>query len=199
MSTLGEQKSAPAPKTNATKIISRRATAVTQTHLKNRNGERNCRPTSAFYARFSILLLTVNAFRIAVLNTTGSRLPRPYEHPLTCRFRSYSADSAADSRPTTRLIYGSIAAMASQSHLSFAQRAANHPNQLTKRLFGIAERKKTNIVLSADLTTTADLLKIANGACFTNLPCFPRSRLLMVSRRSRTVHCCAQDTYRHCG
>lgn len=53
--------------------------------------------------------------------------------------------------------------MASKSHLPFAKRAANHGNQLTKRLFEIAERKQTNIVLSADLTTTADLLKIADG------------------------------------
>ena len=55
--------------------------------------------------------------------------------------------------------------MSSKSRLSFAQRAESHPNALTRQLFGIAERKKTNIVLSADLTTTDDLLKIADGAC----------------------------------
>lgn len=53
--------------------------------------------------------------------------------------------------------------MASKSTLSFGQRATNHPNALVKRLFNIAEKKKTNIVLSADLTTTKDLLEIANS------------------------------------
>lgn len=56
-----------------------------------------------------------------------------------------------------------IAVMTSKSTLSFGQRALNHPNALVKRLFDIAERKKTNIVLSADLTTTKDLLDIANS------------------------------------
>jgi orotidine-5'-phosphate decarboxylase len=53
--------------------------------------------------------------------------------------------------------------MASKSHLSFAERAANHTNPLTRRLFEIAEQKSTNIVLSADLTSTDELLKIADG------------------------------------
>lgn len=55
--------------------------------------------------------------------------------------------------------------MSSQTGLTFAQRAEKHPHALTRRLFGIAERKQTNIVLSADLTTTDELLKIADGAC----------------------------------
>jgi len=53
--------------------------------------------------------------------------------------------------------------MASSSTLSYAERAKSHPNRLTKRLFGIAESKKTNITLSADLTTTKELLEIANA------------------------------------
>ncbi|ETN37384.1 orotidine 5'-phosphate decarboxylase [Cyphellophora europaea CBS 101466] len=52
--------------------------------------------------------------------------------------------------------------MSSKSKQSFAQRAKAHPNVLAKRLFEIAERKQTNIVLSADLTTTGELLKIAD-------------------------------------
>lgn len=55
--------------------------------------------------------------------------------------------------------------MASRIELTFAQRAEKHPNALTRQLFAIAERKQTNIVLSADLTSTDDLLKIADGAC----------------------------------
>jgi orotidine-5'-phosphate decarboxylase len=53
--------------------------------------------------------------------------------------------------------------MASKNTLSFSQRASNHPNALVKRLFKIAEQKETNIVLSADLTTTKDLLEIADS------------------------------------
>jgi hypothetical protein len=53
--------------------------------------------------------------------------------------------------------------MASRSTLSFAQRATDHPNLLVKTLFGIAERKTTNVVLSADLTTTKELLAIADS------------------------------------
>jgi len=53
--------------------------------------------------------------------------------------------------------------MASKSTLSFGQRASGHPNALVKKLFDIAEKKETNIVLSADLTTTKDLLNIANS------------------------------------
>jgi orotidine-5'-phosphate decarboxylase len=53
--------------------------------------------------------------------------------------------------------------MASKSHLSYGQRAAKHQNPLVKRLFEIADRKKTNVVLSADLTTTKELVDIAES------------------------------------
>lgn len=53
--------------------------------------------------------------------------------------------------------------MASKSNLSFAERASKHPHPLAKRLFQIAEDKKTNVVLSADLTTTKELLAIAES------------------------------------
>ncbi|KIX01311.1 orotidine 5'-phosphate decarboxylase [Rhinocladiella mackenziei CBS 650.93] len=53
--------------------------------------------------------------------------------------------------------------MASKSSLSYAQRGAAHPNPLVKQLFAVAERKKTNVVLSADLTTTEELLAIADS------------------------------------
>jgi len=52
--------------------------------------------------------------------------------------------------------------MASKYSLSYATRGANHPNHLAKRLLELAETKKTNIVLSADLTTTKELLSIAD-------------------------------------
>lgn len=53
--------------------------------------------------------------------------------------------------------------MASKSSLTYTERARNHPNLLVRRLFEIAETKETNVTLSADLTTTQELLEIADG------------------------------------
>ena len=64
--------------------------------------------------------------------------------------------------------------MGSQSHLPYAQRAARHSNPLVKKLFEIADKKATNVVLSADLTTTAELLAVADSEC--PPPCIPWSR-----------------------
>ncbi|KAL4778307.1 Orotidine 5'-phosphate decarboxylase domain-containing protein [Aspergillus varians] len=52
--------------------------------------------------------------------------------------------------------------MSSKSHLPYATRATNHPNPLTAKLFSIAEAKKTNVTVSADLTTSAELLDLAD-------------------------------------
>ncbi|KAL4789966.1 Orotidine 5'-phosphate decarboxylase [Aspergillus venezuelensis] len=52
--------------------------------------------------------------------------------------------------------------MSSKSHLPYATRAANHPNPLTAKLFSIAEEKKTNVTVSADVTTSAELLDLAD-------------------------------------
>ena len=53
--------------------------------------------------------------------------------------------------------------MASKSTVPFEERARQHPNPLAKQLFEIAVRKKTNIVLSADLRTSEELLAIADS------------------------------------
>jgi orotidine-5'-phosphate decarboxylase len=53
--------------------------------------------------------------------------------------------------------------MTTKSSASYGERAKNHPNALAKRLFEIAESKQTNITVSADLTTTKELLSIAEG------------------------------------
>ena len=53
--------------------------------------------------------------------------------------------------------------MASLFHLSYAERAHKHSHPLAKRLFEIAQKKQSNITLSADVETTEELLKIANG------------------------------------
>ncbi|KAL9030799.1 MAG: hypothetical protein Q9196_001122 [Gyalolechia fulgens] len=52
--------------------------------------------------------------------------------------------------------------MASKSTLAYGARAARHPNPVAKRLFNIAEAKKSNIVVSADLTRTEELLHLAD-------------------------------------
>ncbi|KAL4938564.1 hypothetical protein BDV06DRAFT_200714 [Aspergillus oleicola] len=52
--------------------------------------------------------------------------------------------------------------MSSKSHLPYATRAAKHPNPLTAKLFSIAEEKKTNVTVSADVTTSAELLDLAD-------------------------------------
>ncbi len=49
--------------------------------------------------------------------------------------------------------------MASQSFLSYAARAQKTNNLIVKRLFEIAESKKTNVVISVDKYTTKGLLQ----------------------------------------
>jgi hypothetical protein len=58
--------------------------------------------------------------------------------------------------------------MSSKSHLSYAERSKSHLHPLARTLFSLAERKKTNIVLSADLTTSKELLDIANCESFSS-------------------------------
>jgi len=52
--------------------------------------------------------------------------------------------------------------MASRSLVTYGERASSHPSPLVRELFRIAESKKTNVVLSADLTTTVSLLDMAD-------------------------------------
>ncbi|KAL9109022.1 MAG: hypothetical protein Q9227_006262 [Pyrenula ochraceoflavens] len=53
--------------------------------------------------------------------------------------------------------------MTSRSILTYEARAKRHPNALAKKLFEIASSKQTNVVLSADVTTTRDLLSLADS------------------------------------
>lgn len=53
--------------------------------------------------------------------------------------------------------------MTSKSTISYAERARVHINPVVKKLFEIAEAKKSNVVLSADVTTTKELLELANS------------------------------------
>nr|QGX74572.1 orotidine 5'-phosphate decarboxylase [Aspergillus aculeatus] len=52
--------------------------------------------------------------------------------------------------------------MSSKSQLTYTARASKHTNPLAKRLFEIAEAKKTNVTVSADVTTTKELLDLAD-------------------------------------
>ncbi|KAK4140967.1 Orotidine 5'-phosphate decarboxylase domain-containing protein [Dichotomopilus funicola] len=53
--------------------------------------------------------------------------------------------------------------MASLSKLPFPERAVAHPHPVAKRLFQIAETKKSNLVISADLTDSESLLQCADS------------------------------------
>ena len=59
--------------------------------------------------------------------------------------------------------------MTSKTSQAYGERATDHPNRLSSRLFEIAESKKTNITLSADVTTTEELLDIADSMMASSL------------------------------
>lgn len=52
--------------------------------------------------------------------------------------------------------------MSSSSKLPYGTRAKYHPNPLVRELFAIAESKKTNVTVSADVTTSKALLELAD-------------------------------------
>lgn len=52
--------------------------------------------------------------------------------------------------------------MSSASGQTYSARASKHSNALVKRLFEIAELKKTNVTVSADVTSTKELLDLAD-------------------------------------
>ena len=53
--------------------------------------------------------------------------------------------------------------MASKSAYTYGERAKTVDNPLAKKLLEVAEEKQSNLVVSADLSTTAELLDIANS------------------------------------
>ncbi|RMZ77089.1 hypothetical protein DV737_g4540, partial [Chaetothyriales sp. CBS 132003] len=52
--------------------------------------------------------------------------------------------------------------MSNKATITYAQRGQDHAHPVARKLFQLAERKETNLVLSADVTTTEELLAIAN-------------------------------------
>ena len=53
--------------------------------------------------------------------------------------------------------------MSSLSSLSYGERASKHQHPVAKRFFETAEAKKSNLIVSADFTTTEELLKCADS------------------------------------
>ena len=53
--------------------------------------------------------------------------------------------------------------MTSRSTLTYAERAARHSHPVARMFLETAERKELNVIVSADLTTIAELLKYANA------------------------------------
>lgn len=53
--------------------------------------------------------------------------------------------------------------MSSKSTLSYSERAKQQAHPVARRLFQIAQAKKSNVVVSADVTTTKELLELADG------------------------------------
>jgi hypothetical protein len=70
----------------------------------------------------------------------------------------------SDPRPLLLIIYSPAnpAIMSSKSQLTYTVRAESHPNPLARRLFQVAEAKKSNVTVSADVTTTKELLDLAD-------------------------------------
>jgi orotidine-5'-phosphate decarboxylase len=60
--------------------------------------------------------------------------------------------------------------MSSKSQLTYGVRAESHPNPLARRLFQVAEAKKSNVTISADVTTTKELLDLADRTSNTIAP-----------------------------
>lgn len=53
--------------------------------------------------------------------------------------------------------------MASLTSRTYAQRAKGHPHALARQLLELMERKKTNLILSVDVTSKAALLRIVEA------------------------------------
>lgn len=89
-------------------------------------------------------------------------------HPAHIEDKNFSRrqDQSIAARPAASdvLLKGAAAfAMSSLSNLTYEVRASKHRNPLAQRLFRIAEQKKSNVVISADVTTSKDLLDLAEG------------------------------------
>ena len=55
--------------------------------------------------------------------------------------------------------------MSSLSKLSYGERARKHQHPVAKRFFETAEAKQSNLIVSADFSTTEELLKCADSKC----------------------------------
>src|SRR5271155_4275400 len=78
--------------------------------------------------------------------------------------------------------------MTSRTNQAYGGRATDHPNRLSSRLFEIAESKKTNITLSADVTTTEELLDIADSMMASSLAQDSLAGAMLTERVQRWDH-----------
>ncbi len=106
--------------------------------------------------------------RLCVASTEVDSGSCPGSDPLGAGFKltlSNRTVLSLVSRALSQALFGRkpFCKMTSKSTVSYAERAVNHSNPLAKKIFEIAERKKTNVVLSADLRTTDELLHIADS------------------------------------
>ena len=61
---------------------------------------------------------------------------------------------------------------------TYAERASAHSNPAAKRLLEVMDRKKTNLCVSVDVTTTQEVLDIVKAVgpsvCMVKVSCFQR-------------------------
>lgn len=85
--------------------------------------------------------------------------------------------------------------MSSSSKQPYSVRAKNHPNPLVRKLFAIAEAKKTNVTVSADVTTTKQLLDLADRT--PPISSVAKTGSLSHLYRTRPLHRRLQNPHRH--
>ena len=96
------------------------------------------------------------------------------------------------------LLPANPAIMSSKSQLTYAARASSHPNPLARRLFEVAEAKKSNVTVSADVTTTKELLDLADRTAII-IPLQPPTYQLTIHLlyRPGPLHRRDQNPHRH--
>ena len=84
--------------------------------------------------------------------------------------------------------------MTSRSSLTYAERATQHVHAVAKLFLETAERKQSNVVVSADLTTSHELLECANRQRYAP----SRMDAMLTATSARPVYFSVQDAHRHC-
>lgn len=80
---------------------------------------------------------------------------------------------------------------------TYAQRAQAHKHPLAKQLLELMERKRTNLALSVDVTSSKELLRIVEAAA-PHL-CIVKVCIVLSLNRRLIADVCNTDTHRHRG